>query len=84
MARTRWPGRFEVHDDVVPIILDGAHNPAGAEALAELAFIYEQRGLDPDLALQSLLEDPCSPADPDACRALFAELRTLQADLLPF
>lgn len=35
LARTRWPGRFEVHDDVVPIILDGAHNPAGAEALSE-------------------------------------------------
>ena len=35
LARARWPGRFEVfraHDRVV--VLDGAHNPAGARALA--------------------------------------------------
>jgi dihydrofolate synthase/folylpolyglutamate synthase len=35
LARTRWPGRFEVfraRDRVV--VLDGAHNPAGAAALA--------------------------------------------------
>jgi dihydrofolate synthase/folylpolyglutamate synthase len=36
LARARWPGRFEVvrtRDRVV--VLDGAHNPAGARALAE-------------------------------------------------
>jgi dihydrofolate synthase/folylpolyglutamate synthase len=35
LARVRWPGRFEViraRDRVV--VLDGAHNPAGAQALA--------------------------------------------------
>jgi dihydrofolate synthase/folylpolyglutamate synthase len=35
LARARWPGRFEVlraRDRVV--VLDGAHNPAGAHALA--------------------------------------------------
>jgi len=35
LARARWPGRFEVfrtRDRVV--VLDGAHNPAGARALA--------------------------------------------------
>jgi dihydrofolate synthase/folylpolyglutamate synthase len=31
----RWPGRFETIDGDVPIILDGAHNGASAEALAE-------------------------------------------------
>lgn len=31
IAKARWPGRFEVVDDVV---LDGAHNPDGADALA--------------------------------------------------
>lgn len=31
ISRARWPGRFEVTDDVV---LDGAHNPDGAAALA--------------------------------------------------
>ena len=31
IASVRWPGRFEVVDDIV---LDGAHNPDGARALA--------------------------------------------------
>lgn len=44
IARTQWPGRFEVHEDRVPVILDGAHNPAGAEALSEtLAEQYPDR-----------------------------------------
>lgn len=38
------PGRFEVIDGKVPIILDGAHNPDGAEALARtLAAVMEGR-----------------------------------------
>lgn len=28
-----WPGRLELTDDRPPILLDGAHNPAGARAL---------------------------------------------------
>ncbi len=34
LARTVWPGRFEVFGDRPPIIIDGAHNPPGAEVLA--------------------------------------------------
>jgi dihydrofolate synthase / folylpolyglutamate synthase len=32
---TRWPGRLEVVSRAPDIILDGAHNPAGARALAQ-------------------------------------------------
>lgn len=39
---------------------------------------------DPDLALQAVIEDPCSPPDEAACRAMFDELRSLQAEHLPF
>jgi alpha-galactosidase len=39
---------------------------------------------DPDLALQALIEDPCSPADENACRVMFDELRALQHVDLPF
>jgi alpha-galactosidase len=39
---------------------------------------------NPDLALQAVIEDPCSPADEHACRAMFDELRSLQAAHLPF
>ena len=39
---------------------------------------------DADLAFRAVLEDPCSPPDEAACRALFDELRSLQAAELPF
>jgi dihydrofolate synthase/folylpolyglutamate synthase len=35
LRRLRWPGRFEVLDGDPPIVLDGAHNGASAEALAQ-------------------------------------------------
>jgi len=36
LARARWPGRFEVfHTGDGVVVLDGAHNPAGARALAD-------------------------------------------------
>jgi dihydrofolate synthase/folylpolyglutamate synthase len=34
LASVRWPGRLEVVGRHPTIVLDGAHNPAGAEALA--------------------------------------------------
>jgi dihydrofolate synthase/folylpolyglutamate synthase len=34
IAQTRWPGRLERVSEDPEIILDGAHNPAGARALA--------------------------------------------------
>lgn len=34
LAKTSWPGRLEVVSDAPRIILDGAHNVAGAESLA--------------------------------------------------
>jgi dihydrofolate synthase/folylpolyglutamate synthase len=34
IARTRWPGRLERIPGNPPLLLDGAHNPAGARALA--------------------------------------------------
>lgn len=34
IARTRWPGRLETIPGRPALVLDGAHNPAGARALA--------------------------------------------------
>jgi dihydrofolate synthase/folylpolyglutamate synthase len=34
VAETRWPGRLEEVSGRPPLLLDGAHNPAGARALA--------------------------------------------------
>ncbi len=46
IAETRWPGRLEHVSPNPDIILDGAHNPAGARALAEyLKRFYSDRKL---------------------------------------
>jgi dihydrofolate synthase/folylpolyglutamate synthase len=34
LGRARWPGRFQLIRRDPPVIMDGAHNPAGARALA--------------------------------------------------
>jgi dihydrofolate synthase / folylpolyglutamate synthase len=34
LGSARWPGRFQLIRRVPPVIVDGAHNPAGARALA--------------------------------------------------
>ena len=41
LTQARWPGRLQIVSDRPRIILDGAHNPAGAQALA--AFLMEHR-----------------------------------------
>lgn len=40
LASVRWPGRFELLPGQPPVLLDGAHNPGGADAL-----VGEVRGL---------------------------------------
>ena len=40
VSDARWPGRMELITGDPPLLLDGAHNPAGAEALAEALADY--------------------------------------------
>jgi dihydrofolate synthase/folylpolyglutamate synthase len=40
LARVRWPGRFQVAGRDPFLVLDGAHNPAGAQALAASLLRY--------------------------------------------
>lgn len=35
LHRADWPGRFEVFEDTVDVVLDAAHNPSGCRALAD-------------------------------------------------
>jgi len=41
IRRTRWPGRLEWVSENPAILLDGAHNPAGARALADYIRRFE-------------------------------------------
>jgi dihydrofolate synthase / folylpolyglutamate synthase len=46
LARARWPGRFEIVRRDPWLVLDGAHNPAGARALARsLRELFDERAL---------------------------------------
>jgi dihydrofolate synthase/folylpolyglutamate synthase len=46
LARARWPGRLEVLSEDPLVIVDGAHNPGGAQALAQaLDALYPGRKL---------------------------------------
>lgn len=48
LANVRYPGRFEIVEGTPRLILDGAHNPHGAAALAET---LRERGERPALVL---------------------------------
>jgi dihydrofolate synthase/folylpolyglutamate synthase len=45
ISAARWPGRMELIPGKPPLLLDGAHNPAGAAALAEALTEYRYRKL---------------------------------------
>lgn len=60
LAAARWPGRLAVVDGGPSLVLDGAHNPAGAAALAEeLAAI---RGDRRAVLLFAVMADKAWPA----------------------
>jgi dihydrofolate synthase/folylpolyglutamate synthase len=91
IADTRWPGRLEHVSPNPDIILDGAHNPAGARALARYLqrFYPRQRlwlifGAMKDKAVQEvagilfpLAQELILTAPDNPCAALPEELRTL-------
>jgi len=66
IAHARWPGRMELFPGIPPILLDGAHNPAGARALADSLEDYRRErlllviGVMGDKELAGLL-DPLIP-----------------------
>lgn len=41
LMTVNWPGRFEIIKSAVPLVLDGAHNPAGVEVLMEALKSHE-------------------------------------------
>jgi dihydrofolate synthase / folylpolyglutamate synthase len=74
LAEVRWPGRFQVLPGPPPLILDGAHNPGGARALAgSLRAYFPERpvafvlGMSADKDLAGIL----APLLPLADRVIF-------------
>jgi dihydrofolate synthase/folylpolyglutamate synthase len=45
ISSAQWPGRMELIPGSPPLLLDGAHNPAGAKALAESLVDFRYRKL---------------------------------------
>ena len=73
-----------IHPDAMPPIAEPvAGHIATQVALQDLIVEAALRG-DPEPALRAVIEDPLSPSDEAACRALFDELMVLQAAELPF
>lgn len=56
MARTEWPGRLEVMHKNPLIILDAAHNPQGAQVLADFLKELEGRRI---ICVYGILGDKC-------------------------
>jgi dihydrofolate synthase/folylpolyglutamate synthase len=55
LERTLWPGRFQLIDGKPRLVLDGAHNPNGARALAHA--LVEYFGDEPKTLVIGLLHD---------------------------
>ncbi len=73
-----------IHPDAMPPISEPiAGHIATQVALQDLVVRAALTG-DKALALQAVIEDPASPRDPAACRAMFDELLARQAPELPF
>ncbi len=76
LAGVRWPGRFQLIRAIPPVIVDGAHNPAGARALAaSLAAYFPGRrgtlivGISADKNMAGILGALVPSADRVICTA---------------
>ncbi|MHB8896485.1 MAG: family 4 glycosyl hydrolase, partial [Candidatus Geothermincolia bacterium] len=73
-----------IHPETMPPVVDPIAGYIATQVALQDLIVESALTGDPDFALQALIEDPCSPADKNACRAIFDELRDLQATDLPF
>lgn len=73
-----------VHPDVMPPLGEPLAGWTAAQTALQDLLVEATVTGDRELALRALVEDPLSPADEAACRAMFDELCELQADVLPF
>jgi len=79
LRTVEWPGRFEIVRRRPLVILDGAHNPSGARALAR-----EAKRLQPDLSKRKLvlgvLADKDVPGIAEALVLSFSEVLAVKSE----
>ena len=73
-----------IHPDVMPALGEPLAGWTATQIELQNLLVDATLTADRDLALRALIDDPLSPPDEAACRAMFDELCEVQADLLPF
>lgn len=73
-----------IHPEEMPPVADPIAGCIATQVGLQDLIIRSALTGDPELAFEALLNDPHSPADRQACRAMFDELRALQGEHLPF
>jgi alpha-galactosidase/6-phospho-beta-glucosidase family protein len=79
-----WVDGDGVHPDAMPPLGDPLAGWTATQIELQELLVEATVSGDKDLAFRALVEDPLSPPDEAACRAMFDELCELQTDALPF
>ncbi len=73
-----------IHPEMMPPVAEPIASHIATQVPLQDLIVEAALTRNRDLALQAVIDDPASPADPVACRAMFDELAALQAEHLPF
>jgi alpha-galactosidase len=73
-----------IHPETMPPVVEPIASHIATQVRLQDLIVRAALTGDRDLALQAVIEDPTSPPDEAACRAMFDELVALQAPHLPF
>ena len=76
--------RDGLHPDGMPPIAEPIAGYIAKQVELQSLIVRAALTADKDLALQAVIDDPASPPDATACRAMFDEMLRLQAPELPF
>jgi len=73
-----------IHPDTMPPVADPIAGHIATQVALQDLIVQAALTADRELALRAVIEDPASPPEEGACRAMFDELASLQAAELPF
>ena len=73
-----------IHPDPMPPIVEPIAGHIATQVDLQNLIVRAALEGNKELALQAVLQDPASPGDEAACRAMFDEMLQLQAPELPF